>query len=146
MLCGLLLYFASRAEDLLCNGVVQGKGLAAKSYSQYLAPAPAKSGAGIGTLKSLQATYDAPASFLCRAHSYTPMVGWAGALKGAPVSCNAGSSNPVQSITSEIGTSGGGITFVTGGCHYGYNPYPDTPITYPAFQCRYGFHITGRLL
>jgi len=44
------------------------------------------------------------------------MVGWTGAPQGAPVACNAGSSNPVQSTTLEIGTSGGGINPVTGGC------------------------------
>ena len=36
------------------------------------------------------------------------MVGWTGALKGAPVSDNAGYANPVQFTTSEIGVSGGG--------------------------------------
>ncbi|EKS54420.1 hypothetical protein GCFR_04677 [Citrobacter freundii ATCC 8090 = MTCC 1658 = NBRC 12681] len=30
------------------------------------------------------------------------MVGWAGAPKGAPVACNAGSSNPVQSTTMRL--------------------------------------------
>ncbi|MFQ8717816.1 MAG: ash family protein [Enterobacter hormaechei] len=34
------------------------------------------------------------------------MVGWTGALKGAPVSDNAGC-NPVRFTTSEIGVSGG---------------------------------------
>ncbi|HKS34472.1 MAG TPA: ash family protein [Enterobacteriaceae bacterium] len=37
------------------------------------------------------------------------MVGWTGAPQGAPVPDKAGSSNPVQSTTREIGTSGGGL-------------------------------------
>ncbi|NYY73389.1 hypothetical protein DMN57_02150 [Escherichia coli] len=55
--------------------------------------APAKSGAGIGTLKMLQATYDAPASFMSCARLYLNG-GLGGAPQGAPVACNAGSSNP----------------------------------------------------
>jgi hypothetical protein len=39
------------------------------------------------------------------------MVGWMGAEKSAPVSDNAGYANPVQSTTSEIGVSGGGIKY-----------------------------------
>ncbi|MEK8844132.1 hypothetical protein P2S30_13995 [Escherichia coli] len=34
---------------------------------------------GLEPREMLQATYDAPASFLCRALGYTSMVGWAGA-------------------------------------------------------------------
>ncbi|HCI9716915.1 TPA: host cell division inhibitor Icd-like protein [Klebsiella pneumoniae] len=85
--------------------------------------APAKSGAGIGVPESLQATYDAPCVFFCVINSVHPffcvagiirvahkiMVGWMGAEKSAPVSCNAGYANPVQSTTSEIGVSGGGF-------------------------------------
>ncbi|HBQ6874974.1 TPA: host cell division inhibitor Icd-like protein [Klebsiella pneumoniae subsp. pneumoniae] len=85
--------------------------------------APAKSGAGIGVSESLQATYDAPCVFFCVVNSVHPffcvagiirvahkiMVGWMGAEKSAPVSCNAGYANPVQSTTSEIGVSGGGF-------------------------------------
>ncbi|WP_420340979.1 ash family protein [Trabulsiella odontotermitis] len=84
--------------------------------------------------------------FLCRAHGYISMVGWAGAPQGAPVSCNAGSSNPVQSITNEIGTSGGGYIPVTGGCHDGDDPYPDSPVTFCSFHCHHGFHCPGRSL
>ncbi|ECD4155501.1 TPA: ash family protein [Salmonella enterica] len=44
--------------------------------------------------------------FLCRKPCYTQiMVSCAGALKDAPVSSMAGSSNPVQFTTREIGTS-----------------------------------------
>lgn len=89
-------------------------------YGYY---APAKSGAGIGVPESLQATYDAPCVFFCVVNSVHPffcvagiirvahkiMVGWMGAEKSAPVSCNAGYANPVQSTTSEIGVSGGGF-------------------------------------
>ncbi|WP_370974304.1 hypothetical protein [Enterobacter wuhouensis] len=46
---------------------------------------PAKSGAGISLSNIMPATYDAFASFLCRAFGYTSMVGWAGAPQGAPV-------------------------------------------------------------
>lgn len=76
---------------------------------RYTVPAPYKAGAGIGTPELLEAIYDAPASFLSSmlAHARI-MVGWAGEPKGSPVSLSAGSSNPVQSATSEIGTSGGG--------------------------------------
>ncbi|WP_455550635.1 ash family protein [Brenneria goodwinii] len=85
--------------------------------------APAKSGAGIGVLECLSATYDAPSVFFCVvriAHPFSRaagiiriahkiMVGCSGAEKSAPVSDNAGYANPVQSTTSEIGVSGGGI-------------------------------------
>lgn len=84
--------------------------------------APAKSGAGIGVLIMLQATHDAPSVFFCvlaSAHLFPSdmaiahiaqkvMVGWMGAERSAPVSCNAGYANPVQLTTSEIGVSGGG--------------------------------------
>ncbi len=56
--------------------------------------------------------HDAPASFLSSAFTHARiMVGWAGEPKGSPVSCNAGSLNPVQSATSEIETSCGGYYF-----------------------------------
>ena len=76
----------------------------------YTVSAPYKAGAGIGTPELLSAIYDAPASFLSSTLTHARiMVGWAGEPKGSPVSDNAGSSNPVQFTTSEIGTSGGGI-------------------------------------
>ncbi|EMD7797573.1 ash family protein [Salmonella enterica] len=59
--------------------------LAVFDRKRYLLPAPAKSGAGISLLNIIPATYDAFASFLCRAFGCTSMVGWAGAPKGAPV-------------------------------------------------------------
>ncbi|EPF0359745.1 Rha family transcriptional regulator [Escherichia coli] len=75
---------------------------------RYTVQAPYKAGAGIGVLEMLSAIYDAPASFLSSASAHTQiMVGWTGALKGAPVSDNAGYANPVQFTTSEIGVSGG---------------------------------------
>lgn len=76
---------------------------------RYTVSAPYKAGAGGRSPELLEAIYDAPASFLSSmlAHARI-MVGWAGELKGSPVSLSAGSSNPVQSATSEIGTSGGG--------------------------------------
>lgn len=91
--------------------------------SDYPHLAPAKSGVRIGVLLMLQATHDAPSVFFCVLASVHPffsdmviirvaheiMVGWMGAEKSAPVSCNAGYANPVQLTTSEIGVSGGGI-------------------------------------
>lgn len=70
--------------------------------------APAKSGVGICTPECLQAIPDAPASFLSSAPTHTKiMVSWAGEPKGSPVSCNAGSANPVQFTASEFCTSCG---------------------------------------
>ncbi|WP_376750677.1 ash family protein [Atlantibacter hermannii] len=76
--------------------------LAVFDRKRYLLPAPAKSGAGIGTPKCYRRHTTRPRLFLCRALGYTSMVGWAGAPKGAPVACNAGSSNPVQSTTMRL--------------------------------------------
>ena len=76
---------------------------------RYTVPAPYKAGAGIGTPELHTAIFDAPASFLSSTFTHARiMVGWAGEPKGSPVSVCAGSSNPVQSATSELGTSGGG--------------------------------------
>ncbi|EDS4915043.1 hypothetical protein GR173_004747 [Salmonella enterica subsp. enterica] len=44
----------------------------------------------------LQATHDAPASFLCCAFGYTSMAGQTRASQDAPVSCNTGKVNPVR--------------------------------------------------
>ncbi|HCT1899679.1 TPA: host cell division inhibitor Icd-like protein [Klebsiella aerogenes] len=99
------------------------KGLRSEGNPVYGYSTPAKSGVGIGVPESLQATYDAPRVFFCVVNSVHPffcvagiirvahkiMVGWMGAEKSAPVSCNAGYANPVQSTTSEIGVSGGGF-------------------------------------
>lgn len=99
------------------------KGLRPDGIPVYGYSAPAKSGAGIGVLVKLSATYDAPSVFFCVVSSVHPffggsvsyrtclriMVGWAGASSEAPVSDNAGYANPVQSITSEIGVSGDGF-------------------------------------
>ncbi|WP_414058377.1 hypothetical protein [Pluralibacter gergoviae] len=84
----------------------------------------------------------APRLFLCRALGYTSMVGWAGAPQGAPVACNAGSSNPVQSTTMRLEPLVVGSKPVTGGCHYGYYPNPDTSVTCCSLQCCHGFHRT----
>ncbi|MDU5780338.1 MAG: host cell division inhibitor Icd-like protein [Pantoea sp.] len=94
-------------------------------YSDYAQPSPAKSGDRIGVLVMLSATYDAPSVFFYVVNLTHPffsdaviiraahevMVGWMGAEKSAPVSDNAGYANPVQSTTSEIGVSGGGIKY-----------------------------------
>ncbi|EAP5230185.1 ash family protein [Salmonella enterica] len=78
----------------------------------YDSSAPAKSGVGIGVPEQLSVTNDAPASFLLSALTHTQiMVGWVGASHEAPVSDNAGYANLAQSTTSEIGVSGGGITY-----------------------------------
>ncbi|WP_353655501.1 ash family protein [Citrobacter sp. Ct235] len=74
------------------------------------------------------------------------MVGWAGASQDAPVSCNTGSSNPVQFTTNEIGTSGGGITTRYRRLPYGYDPHPNTPVTRHPLQRCHGFHRSGQLL
>lgn len=93
--------------------------------SDYPHFAPAKSGVRIGVLVMLSATYDAPSVFFYVVNLTHPffgdmgiirvaheiMVGWMGAEKSAPVSDNAGYANPVQSTTSEIGVSGGGIKY-----------------------------------
>ena len=82
-----------------------------------------KTGAGIGVLKILKATYDAPSVFfyvvglthpffgrwciiqrLCQS-----MVAQAGASSEAPVTIRAGKTNSAQSTTSKIGLFGGGI-------------------------------------
>ncbi|MCF3696696.1 ash family protein, partial [Salmonella enterica subsp. enterica serovar Weltevreden] len=71
--------------------------------------APHKAGAGSGVLELHTATRGALASFLLLHLSYTQMlVGWVGAPKGAPVSVCAGSANPAQFTTSDLGVSGGG--------------------------------------
>ncbi len=93
--------------------------------SDYPQPTLAKSGVRIGVLVMLSATLDAPSVFFCVVNLTHPffsdmviirvahevMVGWMGAEKSAPVSDNAGYANPVQSTTSEIGVSGGGIKY-----------------------------------
>ncbi|EFH4362752.1 ash family protein, partial [Escherichia coli] len=90
----------------------------------YAYKAPHKTGAGIGVLKILKATYDAPSVFfyvvglthpffgrwciiqrLCQS-----MVAQAGASSEAPVSFRAGYANPAWATTSEIGVSGGSVT------------------------------------
>ncbi|HAZ8659691.1 TPA: hypothetical protein J7T50_004584 [Escherichia coli] len=69
----------------------------------------AKSTIGSETPELIEATNDAPASFLLSVPAHAKiMVGWAGEPKGSPVSLIAGSLNPVQSATSEIETSCGG--------------------------------------
>lgn len=69
----------------------------------------AKSTIGSETPELLEATNDAPASFLLSVPAHARiMAGWAGEPKGSPVSLSAGSLNPVQSATSEIETSCGG--------------------------------------
>ncbi|EJI4679763.1 ash family protein [Salmonella enterica] len=78
----------------------------------YAFSAPAKSGVGIGVPVKLQATNDAPASFLLSALAHIQiMAGRMGESKDSPVSCNAGYANPVRSATHEIGVSGGGIRY-----------------------------------
>lgn len=76
---------------------------------RYTVQAPYKAGAGGRSPELLQAIYDAPASFLSSALTHARiMVGWAGEPKGSPVSCNAGTANPVQFTTHEFRSSGGG--------------------------------------
>lgn len=91
----------------------------------YIFLSAAKSADGIGVPDSLSAIHDAPSVFFCVVGiaqpffsnadimrvAYQVMVGCSGAEKSAPVSDNAGYANPVQSTTSEIGVSGGGIIY-----------------------------------
>ncbi|EOD0212830.1 ash family protein [Escherichia coli] len=102
--------FDSIAHELKHNKIVMFAQCVDSAISgRYTVFAPYKTGAGIGTPELSTAIYDAPASFLSSALTHARiMVGWAGEPKGSPVSVDAGSSNPVQSATSEIGTSGGG--------------------------------------
>ncbi|EIL8817670.1 ash family protein [Salmonella enterica] len=78
--------------------------------------------------------------FLCRMHGYISMVGWAGAPQGAPVANKAGKVNSVQFHHHEIDLSGGGLSTFVGGCHYGYDLHPDTPVTCCSLQCRHGLY------
>ncbi|EBA0639952.1 host cell division inhibitor Icd-like protein [Salmonella enterica] len=88
------------------------KHLPLRETTCYGNSAPAKSGVGICTPVKLQATNDAPASFLLSALAHIQiMAGRMGESKDSPVSCNAGSANPVRSATHEICTSGGGIRY-----------------------------------
>ncbi|EHV4008960.1 Rha family transcriptional regulator [Salmonella enterica] len=74
----------------------------------YSAPAPYKTGAGIGTPLTTIAHNRAFAVFLCVKHGHIRiMVGRAGQPQGWPVPMVAGSSNPVRLTTYEFGTSRG---------------------------------------
>lgn len=84
------------------------KALRPEAIRDYADTAPHKTGAGIGTPEDIRAHNRASGFFV--PHSYTrSMVGCTGASQDAPVSLIPGSSNPVQSITSEFGTSGDGL-------------------------------------
>lgn len=96
-------------------------------FRRYTFLIVAKSTIGSETPELIEATNDAPASFLLSVPAHTRiMVGWAGEPKGSPVSLIAGSLNPVQSATSEIETSCGGY------CH---SPIKEAAImaTIPAY-------------
>lgn len=100
------------------------KGLPFVPNQVYGYSVPAKSGAGIGVLKILKATYDAPSVFFYVVGLTHPffgrwciiqrlsraMVAQAGASSEAPVSFRAGYANPVWATTCEIGVSGGSVT------------------------------------
>ena len=75
----------------------------------YTEAIPYKTGIGIGLPLELEAIHDAPASFFVSAHTHTStMVGCMGPTSVGLVSSNASCGNPVQSIASELTTSGGG--------------------------------------
>lgn len=81
---------------------------------RYSSQAPHKTGAGIGTPKSITAHNRAFAVFLCVKHGHIRiMVGRAGQPQGWPVSVVAGSSNPVRLTTYEFGTSRGELSKLT---------------------------------
>lgn len=44
------------------------------------------------------------------------------------------------SATREIDLSVAEMEPVTGGCPYGYDPYPDSPVTHRPFQCCHGLN------
>ncbi|WP_155276608.1 ash family protein [Pectobacterium brasiliense] len=115
----------------VCTVYERRKSLAVNSSPRYLLPAPAKSGAGIGLLIYFVGDILTRLRlFLCCVSGYISMVGWAGAPQGAPVANKAGKTNSVQSTTRKIGLFGGGLSTFVGGCHYGYDPYPNSPVTY----------------
>lgn len=88
----------------------------------------------------LQATYDAPRVFFYVVRSVIPQW-WAGrGHRKVLAACNAGSSNPVQSTTMRLEPLVVGFKPVTGGCHYGYYPNPNSPVTHRSVQRRHGFH------
>ena len=65
--------------------------------------------------------------FLYRAFGYTLiMVGWMGASKDAPVSSKAGKANLVQLSTQRLASQVVNKKPLTGGCHYGYYPNPNS--------------------
>ncbi|HGF4782644.1 TPA: ash family protein, partial [Escherichia coli] len=117
------MYCASGASNTEFSESIK-KSLPLCGNTVYGYKAPHKTGAGIGVLKILKATYDAPSVFfyvvglthpffgrwciiqrLCQS-----MVAQAGASSEAPVSFRAGYANPVWATTSEIGVSGGSVT------------------------------------
>ncbi|EIN0720573.1 ash family protein, partial [Escherichia coli] len=117
------MYCASGASNSEFSESIK-KSLPLCGNTVYGYKAPHKTGAGIGVLKILKATYDAPSVFfyvvglthpffgrwciiqrLCQS-----MVAQAGASSEAPVSFRAGYANPVWATTSEIGVSGGSVT------------------------------------
>ena len=99
---------ANRVLSLSCYGVpVRGAcifcdmssitSLAVNRQSRYLLLVPANSGAGIDLrIYFVGDILTRLRLFLCRTHGYTSMVGWAGALQGAPVANKAGKVNSVQ--------------------------------------------------
>lgn len=116
------MYCASGASNSEFSESIK-KSLPLCGNTVYGYKAPHKTGAGIGVLKILKATYDAPSVFLCRrsdspifwALVYNPAPlsingGSGGASSEAPVSFRAGYANPVWATTSEIGVSGGSVT------------------------------------
>ncbi|MEB7741783.1 Rha family transcriptional regulator [Escherichia coli] len=106
--CSPVLVVNNNNKSFCCQRLQQ-EGIDSGISGRYTVSAPYKAGAGIGTPELIEAIYDAPASFLSSTLTHARiMVGWAGEPKGSPVSLIAGSSNPVQFTTSEIGTSGGG--------------------------------------
>ncbi|TNL14180.1 hypothetical protein CYD30_00660 [Kosakonia cowanii] len=68
------------------------------------------------------------ASSLCRAYGYASMAGRAGASQDAPVSSKAGKTNSVRSAAIRLVSWVVAHISLTGGCPYGYDPYPDSPI------------------
>ncbi|EEX9998736.1 ash family protein, partial [Escherichia coli] len=117
------MYCASGASNSEFSESIK-KSLPLCGNTVYAYKAPHKTGAGIGVLKILKATYDAPSVFfyvVALTHPFfgrwciiqrlcQSMVAQAGASSEAPVSFRAGYANPAWATTSEIGVSGGSVT------------------------------------
>ncbi|WP_369075389.1 hypothetical protein [Brenneria tiliae] len=88
----------------------------------------------MGLPNTILATYDAPCVFFYVVCLAIPNYGGlGGGTAGCAGSSMAGKTNSVQSTTRKIGLLGGGLNITYWRLPYGYNPQPDSPITYSSF-------------